>query len=244
MPSLEYYEGRDMEKNEYLYKMLIEKFGFDDVKSDGSTHTKTDILGIKDGIKTVFSVKNVSGRNTQVHLTTLKKFCEQLHAPNTISEKMEKWLGDNDRNLFLSWSLGKVLSSYEDKHNRLKSSNISEWTQVDSWINEVNKNQTLPRLLIEKLNVTNKCNYLIWVNKNSKKIKIVDAQKLIEYISNECEWITQKNGTTMRCVTPNNKPIFHLQMKGNHTDDGYNHCPQFHIHEYWPEEFVIYEFSI
>ena len=47
------------------------------------------------------------------------------------------------------------------------------------------------------------------------------------------------SGTILRCVTPNNKAILWLQMKGNHTDEGYNRCPQFHLVENWPEEIVL-----
>jgi hypothetical protein len=244
MPSIEYHEGRQMEKNEYLHKFLIEKFGFDEVDSDGATTTKTDIFGIKDGVKTFFSVKNVSGKNTQVHLTTLKKFCLELKATSDIFTKLEMWLGDNETNKFKSWAEGKTLSQYETDHNRLKSSNINEWHWVELWMNEENKKQTLPRLLIESLNDGEKSKYIIWVNKKSKKVKIVDAQKLIDYISVECNWVTMASGTTMRCVTPKGEPILWMQMKGNHTDYGYNHSPQFHIVENWPEEFVIDEFSI
>ena len=85
---------------------------------------------------------------------------------------------------------------------------------------------------------------MVWVNKKQKIVKIVDIKKLIDYISNDCKWITMKSGTTLRCVTPNNKPIMWLQMKGNHTDYGYNHAPQFHIVENWPKEFEIKEFNI
>jgi hypothetical protein len=244
MSSIEYYEGRDMEKNEFLHKILIETFGFDDVDSDGSTKTKTDIYGTKSGIKTFFSVKNVSGKNTQVHLTTLRKLTEDLNIPTNISEKLERWLGDNNDTIFNSWHKDKVLTTYELNHNRLKSSNIENWNEVELWVNTVNVNQSLPRLLIQSLNKGDKSEYLVWVNKKTKKVKILKTEQLIKYISDECRWITMQSGTTLRCVTPNNKPILWLQMKGNRTDDGYNHTPQFHIVENWPQEFVIHEFSI
>lgn len=244
MPSIEYYEGRDMEKNEVLHNILIETFGFDEVDSDGASTTKTDIYGTKSGKKTFFSVKNVSGKNTQVHLTTLKKLGSDLKIPTDTLSKLEMWLGDNDTKTFKSWSKGKKLSEYESDHTRLKSTNIEQWESVEKWINKVNKTQSLPRLLIQSLNKGEKSEYLVWVNKKNKSVKILKTEQLIDYISNQCKWITMKSGTTLRCVTPNNKPILWLQMKGNRTDDGYNHAPQFHIVEHWPEDFVLHEFSV
>jgi hypothetical protein len=244
MPSIEYYEGRDMEKNEVLHDILTKTFGFDSVYSDGASTTKTDIFGEKSGVKTFFSVKNVSGKNTQVHLTTLKKLTADLKIEENIFNKLKMWLGDNDDALFKTWAEGKTLSEYETGHNRLKSSNIEGWTEVEKSINNLNNNQTLPRLLIQSLNDGEKSEYLVWVNKKKKNVKILKTEQLIDYISNQCEWITMKSGTTLRCVTPNNKPILWLQMKGNRTDDGYNHTPQFHIVENWPKDFVLYEFSI
>jgi hypothetical protein len=244
MPSIEYYEGRDMEKNEVLHKILTETFGFEEVDSDGASTTKTDIFGVKSGKKTFFSVKNVSGKNTQVHLTTLKKLGSDLAIHTDTLSKLEMWLGDNSDSTFNKWSEGKLLTTYEFDHNRLKNNNIDGWTSVETWINTVNQNQKLPRLLIQSLNDGDKSEYLVWVNKKTKKVKILKTEQLIDYISNQCKWITMKSGTTLRCVTPNNKPILWLQMKGNRTDDGYNHAPQFHIVENWPEDFVLHEFSV
>ena len=51
-------------------------------------------------------------------------------------------------------------------------------------------------------------------------------------------------GTVIRCITPNNKPILWLQIKGNRTDDGYNHSPQFHIVDNWPNNVIFNEFSL
>jgi len=233
MPSKEYYEGRDMENNLSLQNQLKNIFLFDDVFSDGSNSTKTDIYGVKGNEKFSVSVKNVSGPNTQVHLTTLKKLSKALSIPETVATKLKYWLGDEDE--FDSW-LKEGLSSYEKNHKRISSHNIEEWSTVENWFNANKTN--ISRLLIEGDKI-DKTKYLIWSNKKTKKFEVIDVSKLIEFIDNECVWITQPNGTVLRCVNQNNKPIFHLQMKGNRQNGGYNHTPQFHIHSYWPKDIIL-----
>jgi len=244
MPSNEYYEGRDMEKNKILHDKLIEIFKFDSVDSDGSTGTKVDIFATKKGVKTCFSVKNVTGKNTQVHLTTLNKMCDDLKMTTALFQLFNKWLGTNNKMLFESWCADLKLSDYELTHTRIKSLNIDSWNKIETWINIINKNEILPNLLIKGTSSKEKPNYLIWVNKKKNCVKIICVEKLIKFISTECKWITMPKGTTLRCVNNNNKPVLWLQMKGNRTDDGYNHHPQFHIVENWPEEIIEYEFNI
>jgi hypothetical protein len=244
MPSREYYEGRDMEKNAILYKELIKIFNFDRINADGANRTKVDIFASKDKVKTFFSVKNATGKNTQIHLTSLKKMSSDLNVSSDITVLLEKWLGTNDEKIFKSWCSKIKISSYELSHKRIKSSNINFWDKIEDWINFVNKNKTLPNLLIEGLFSNEKPNYLIWVNKKEKSVEIINTKKLIDFISKKCVWLTMTRGTTMRCVTPENKPILWMQMKGNRTDDGYNHHPQFHIVSNWPKELVEHEFSI
>lgn len=237
MPSFEYHSGRQMEKNEHLHEKLKDIFKFDNVLSDGSSKTKTDIFGLNGENKVTFSVKNVRGKNTQVHLTTLKKFFNECLVPENVAKKMQMWFGDNDNLIFKNWKNGKKISKYEEDHKRLSSHNIDDWIYVENWFNKINKSKFLANLLIGS-------DYIIWVNKNNNKLKIIESKKLIDYISTNCKWITMPSGTILRCVTPENKPILWLQMKGNRTDEGYNHNPQFHIVENWPEKFVEYEFSI
>jgi hypothetical protein len=237
MPSKEYYEGRDMEKNKFLHEHLINFFKFDKIDSDGSTQTKTDVIGIKNGQKICLSVKNASGKNTQVHLTTLKKLTSDLNIPNNIVSKLILWFGTNDMNEFELLSSGKKLSKYEMGHSRLSSNNIRDWDKVPEWFNA--NNRKITSLLIQSLNNGEKSKFLVWNNKVKKSLQIIDIPKLIDFIEKECIWITMPSGTILRCVTPNNKAILWLQMKGNHTDEGYNRCPQFHLVENWPEEIVL-----
>jgi hypothetical protein len=244
MPSEEYYDGRNMEINPYLHDRLVRLFEFDTITSVGSPNTKIDILGTKGKNTISFSVKNVSGKNTQIHLTTLKKFSVKMNVPQEIIEKLRMWLGDNDQTIFDLWKQNKNLSKYEIKHQRLKSSNIEKWEVVEKWFNDSNNKNILPRLLVENLKESEKINFIVWVNKKTKNVKIIDTEKLIRYINEECEYITMPRGTVIRCITPNNKPILWLQIKGNRTDDGYNHSPQFHIVDNWPNNVIFNEFSL
>lgn len=241
MPSLEYYEGRDLESNILLHQKLIEIFEFDNISIDGSTKTKGDTFGLKDGTKTAISIKNASGSNTQVHLTTLKSFSNELKIPDSIKNMLDQWLGTNNDQLFKKWSEGITLSTYELDHNRLKSLRFSEWSKVVTWFNEKNKELVLPKYLIQG---TSEAKYLVWVNKKKHTLQVIDVNKLVEWIGGHCTWISMPSGTVLRCITPNKKPILWLQMKGNRENNGgYNHAPQFHIVDNWPKEFIIYENS-
>lgn len=241
MGSKSYYEGRDMEKNNTLHSLLIQQFNFDSVETDGSNTTKGDIIAFKLNEKIPLSVKNVSGKNTQVHLTTIKKLSLDLDIPIDIRSALTVWLGSNNDEEFNSWSKDKLLTKYEKNHNRLTSHNIPNWNSVEEWFNENTKNKNLPKLLIESLKDDIKTKMLVWINKITKKVELVDIPKLIDYIGDECKWITMPKGTVLKCLTPKGKPILWLQMKGNRTDDGYNHAAQFHIAENWPEEIVIHK---
>lgn len=239
MPSKEYYEGREMETNVNLHKYLIEKLNFDYVESDGSSSTKTDVLGIKDGKQIPLSVKYVSGKNTQVHLTTLNKLSNDLNMPQDIKSLLDLWLGSKDGDWIENVPKQIKLTDYEIKHQRLKSSNIESWSKVEDWFNEMNKKDELLELLIQSLKKDASSKYLVWINKKTNNIEILYISKLIEYIKTKCKWITMPSGTVLRCINPEGKPILWLQMKGNKEDYGYNHSPQFHIASNWPKELLI-----
>lgn len=242
MPSKEYYEGRELESNEILHKYLVEVLQFDQIDSDGSSKTKGDIIATKDKDIIPMSLKNVSGKNTQVHLTSLNKLASVLEMPTKIKDHLELWLGTNDEDLFGLQSKNIKLSKYEKSHNRICSHNIDGWKDVEEWFNLNSK--TILNLLIGSLNNERPSKYLLWNNKNNNVLKIVEIEKLIDYISEECKWITMPSGTVLRCITPQNKPILWMQMKGNRESGGYNHAPQFHIVENWPEKLVMHSGTV
>ena len=239
MASDEYYDGIVMESNHILHKFLIEKMELDSISSSNSIK-KSDIVGLKGNEQIGFSLKSVSSRNTQVHLTTLNKLSKDLQIDPDTFYKLEKWLGTNNEEIFNSWIGNREANSFELRYRRILSSNIEGWVDVEQWMNINTKNGIIPKLLLKSLENNSLCQILIWFNKKNRKIQLINIEKLIQFIKDECTWITIPRGTVLRCITPNNKPILWLQMKGNRTEFGYNHCPQFHICHNWPDSVLLY----
>lgn len=243
MASEQYWEGRIMESNNNLHEYLKTILEFKHIEVDGGTGTKGDTFGIQGDIRVPISIKNASGANTQVHLTTLNKFAQDLGMPKDVQDLMDKWLGTKDTKEFLRWQQGLNLSHYELTHNRIKSQNLKDWYRVEDWMNERNKDLSLPRLLVQSLNNENPTKFLVWIDKKKGGLQIVDVNKLVAWMASKCYWKTMTSGTVLRCVTPKDEPVLWLQMKGNRESYGHNHCPQFHIVSNWPKDLVIHENS-
>jgi hypothetical protein len=246
MASAEYWEGRNLEKNEVLKETVARVFNFDRVDSDGGSGTKGDIIGFNGDQRTHVSVKYASGVNTQVHLSTLRSVSTQLDMPKNIYDKLDKFLGTNDTMQWVEWSTGLKLSSDEIKYKRLNSSNITDWEEVPSWFNA--NSRKIAILLLQSLKESDKAKWLIWANKKKGGIQAVDINQLIDWIVESCTWITMPKGTVLRCAISDKassnagKPIFFLQMKNSGgPPGGYNHNPQFHLNSNWPKKFVVYE---
>jgi hypothetical protein len=245
MSSKEYYEGKLMEENTVLHAHLIKILNLDSINVRGETTTKGDVVGIRGDIVIPVSVKNGSIRNTQVHLPTLSSFIKSMSVPSEISSMLEQWLGTTSQSQFKSWLGGKTPTASQQKYKRLFAADISGWSNVVQWFND-NK-PALSKLLIRSLNDEKPAEYLVWVNKNKNRFQVINIEILSNWINTQCSWVTgpRNNGSTLRCEDKNGKPIFHLQMKGSGGTNGeYNHCPQFHIHTYWPQDAVVYEGSL
>lgn len=241
MPSEQYHEGRLMESNQGLHDHLKEILKFDRIEVDGGTDTKGDTFGVNGSERVPISIKYPSGLNTQVHLTTLDKLAQDLAMPDAIKGRFDRFFGTRDNKVFESWCQGLTVSDYERDHNRLVSTNIDNWLSAEQWVNQVNKDLSLPRLLIQSLNQELPVKYLVWVRKKAGGMVILDVNKLVQWIGANCTWITMPMGTVLRCVAPNERAILWLQMKGNREPYGHNHTPQFHINENWPAEAIVYE---
>jgi len=246
MASNEYWEGRNFEKNNVLKETVAKLFNFDSMDSDGSTDTKGDLIGIKGEERTHISVKFASISNTQVHLPTLKSFASQLAMPDSVYEKLDKFFGTNDLEQWATWSTGLNLDAEELKYRRIKSKNIKDWHEVEQWFND-NKRK-IAVLLLQTLDGNNPAPYLVWANKKKGGMQVIDLNKFVDYIEKHCTWITMPRGTVLRCAKPSEvegkigKPIFYVQMKNSGgPPGGYNHYPQFHLHNYWPDDLVIYK---
>lgn len=243
MPSTEYYEGRTFEKNTTLLEAVQHHFDLDQIISDGSTTTKSDIIGVSGGTVLHFSLKYASGGNTQVHLPTLRSLADQLDMPVNIYNMLDRFLGTNDYQQWQQWSHGLATSKTENKYQRLTSKSILSWQDVILWFNA--NNRFLARLLLQRLDSKNPVQYLIWAVKNQGSFQVIDVNKFIDYIETECEWITMPQGTVIRCARKDNsRPIFFMQMKNSGgPPGGYNHNPQFHLCSNWTKDLVVYEKS-
>ena len=243
MGSDEYYEGRLMESNTKLHAEIKLRLQFDSIKVDGSTRTKGDTFGDKSGELIPISIKNASGMNTQVHLTSIIKLREELGMDQDVYDIFNQFMGTNDSELFDKWRQNIQLDSYELGHKRLKCYNIANSERLVIWANDVNTQGLLPKLLIQSIDSERPVEYMVWINKKKGGYQIVDVNKLVNYIIKECTWRFTPGGTVLECVDKENNKILWLQMKGNKEKNGYNHAPQFHIASVWPREFIIYENS-
>lgn len=247
MASEEYWQGRNLEKNQTLHEECKRIFNFESVESDGSSNTKGDIIGIIGTERIHVSVKYASGQNTQVHLPTLKSFAESLNMPDDIRDLLDKFLGTEDLTKWNEWIQNKSVDATELKYQRIKSSHLDDWNKVITYFND--HRRLIATFLLQSLNDEHPAPYLIWANKKKGGYQAVDINKLVDWIASDCEWVSMDSGTTIRCVLPleegkkKRKPIFWLQMKNSGPAKGqrYNHSPQFHLVCNWPKEFVLYE---
>lgn len=242
MPKKEYDEGRNMEHNEVLHEYLRNLFEFSEIRVEGNNRTKGDIVGESNDGNIKMTLKLGSQKNTQVHLPTLKSFANDSKMPDNVYDKLYKFFGTPDINIFQSWISDANASPKEKKYKRLLAPSIPDWEEVLIWFNN-NKN-LISKILISRIDNECPAKYLIWINKKKGGIQIIDVEKLINYIDNECTWVTgvRGGGSTLRCINKEDKPIFHCQMKGTGgIGDEYNHNPQFHIHTYWPDSVVIHK---
>jgi hypothetical protein len=245
MSSQQYYEGRDYESDRNLQVLLKHVFDLETFTVGGSTGTKVDLTGYNaHGDPTRFSIKNASGGNTQVHGTTLRAMCTTLAAPDSVVEKLEQWFGTTDLAKFNIWAGGIDLNeNSERRRQRFGAQHIPEWNEVLTWLDEVTKTGVLPRLLLQSLNDNQAVDYLVWRNKRTNYIEIVDVHKYVDRITSNCHWIMSRSrighNYNIWCVGPEDQKVFSLQMKGSGQGELY-HSPQFHTYRNWPREFVVY----
>lgn len=251
MGAKEKFEGHAAEQSQKLHDWLKVKFNLNKVDSDGSTKTKVDLIGEAPESTIFYSCKNVSGHNTQIHLTTLESLQKTLDMPTSVYETLRRWLGSHDDNLFDVWKseVESSLSATELRRRRIHNNNLKNWDDVLAWLNENTQNKKLIRLLMQNLNpndTTKDVNYMIWLHKRQKTIKLIDVEKLVEYICSNAIWVnsTAERGkhTTVWLIDKNTgKKFMHLQMKGSGSKTRDYHGAMFHIHEYWPDGVLIEE---
>lgn len=245
MPSQHYHDGRLMESNPALHACLKQKFGFEDITVDGSTKTKGDAFGHCAGQAPVtISIKNPSGKNTQVHLPTLQSWREVMSMPDIVFDTLDKWLGTNNRDKFDLWDNTVTLTDRERKYQRMGSYHLTFWPVVLEWLNTTTQSKQLPQLLLQSINGDLPVKYLVWIQKKTGAYETVDVDAFVDWIAKNGRWINSTNRLghyyNLWCVGPDGKKIFSMQMKGSGGyDGGYDHCPQFHLYPFWPKEFVV-----
>ena len=240
MAGQQYREGKEFENNQQLHERLKQVLGLDSIVTDGSTSTKADTIGLKDQQRIPISIKNAGLKNTQVHLTTLKQLRLALPMCDRVYDTLDRWLGTNDPEIYATWRQGLDLNHYEISHGRITSHHLPDWSSVLTWVQEATVSGRLPRLLLQSLDDEDPARYIAWNRKRRGGLQIVDTDRLVTWISQQCQWITMPAGTVLRCQTPDGLPIITWQMKGNREPNGYNHTPQFHLYDNWPQEFVLH----
>ena len=196
--------------SEYLTSQFM-----DEHEVFGGSKTKIDIQNVS-GTKR-YSVKNPSGKNTQISLITQKNFIEAMNITDqSVISFIEKFFG------------GNKYSSY-DRH-RMSMSEISE-VETTKFVQFLNNNlYKLYDLIFTKgHNQHGDVNYLAWATSKDdvNSIEIVDLESL-KTIYLEGYWTI--NETTLYYMV-NGKKLLHLQMKGSGAkySSGY-HSLQFHLH--------------
>lgn len=243
MAAKEKQEGHWAEGHSDLHDWMSRKLGYKDVRTLGHTGTKTDIIADS----TRFSCKYPSGTNTQIHLTTLRRFSELFRPPADVAVMLERWLGNHDEQLFEEWSRDYPnLSREELRRHRIHSDKFADWNKLLEWFNDQTKNGNLIETLITSLNGEPPVEKMLWINKKKGYLKLIDVNKLLSYCKNNCEWVNSPDprgaGTTLWLYDRNKGTrIIHLQMKGSGNKMGDYHGMMFHIHETWPEDMVLDE---
>ena len=204
--------GHDKETK--MCTWLTERFG-GQYTVDGGNRTKVDILGVDND--NTFSLKSVSGKNTQCHLTTVDKWCEYFN----IQPGLRLWF-----DLFFGVA-GHDVSDGQNRQHRMTATDISDDLNklAMDWFNT--NRMAIFDVIVRSGMYNTPVDYVIWHNKIKNTTDAIDVNDIAEMVYNG-EW--QLNETTLQFVS-NGKKLFHLQMKGSGKKftAGY-HGLMFHLH--------------
>lgn len=202
------------QKETVVCDFLKEQFG-GEYQVDGGNRTKVDIYRTDKDI--TYSLKSVSGKNTQCHLTTTDKWCEYFN----IEPELRVWF-----DMFFGVP-GSDISEGKNRQHRIPSSQISPElnNQALTWFN--NNRMSIFDVIVRSGMYNTPVDYVIWHHKLKNTTEVIDINKLATMVYNG-EWIL--NDTTLAFVV-DGKKLFHLQMKGSGKKftSGY-HGLMFHIH--------------
>lgn len=196
----------------------------DDFKVDGASNTKIDILNSK--ARLYYSVKSVSGKNTQCHLTSTYKWIDYFKIRGNTKTFIEMFFGGAGKDAS-DW--GTVMSDKEIRQNRIYAENIPSniIKSAVKWFNE-NK-MAIFDIIIVKGMFNTPVNHMIWHTKSDDMFQIIEIKNIRELVKTG-KW--SLNNTTLEFRTKDGDKLFHLQMKGSGTKytNGY-HGMMFHVYD-------------
>ena len=191
---------------------------------DGAPQTKIDILN-KDA-RLFYSVKSVSGRNTQCHLTSTSRWMEYFGISRNTRTFIEMFFGVPGEDA-ADW--GTDMSDDEIRQNRVYAEHIPTnlTKSAIKWFN-THKMDVFDVIIAKGMSNTT-VNRMIWHTKSDdmyQVINIKDIRKLVK------TGVWSLNNTTLEFRTKEGDKLFHLQMKGSGTryTSGY-HGMMFHVHD-------------
>ena len=223
-------EGHAFEHD--LPSYLNEWVGGDHVV-DGRPQTKVDIYDNETA--NAYSVKNVSKNHTPVALLSSRKFIEYFDLKDTLVATFIRMFFGVPNNLGQSLVHLKhkdlPLSDAERRQNRVYANNIPKLIR-DAFMDFMNANKSIIFDIIVRKGLdynATPVNYMIWNNKKTGAMKILDIDCLADKIDGG-EW--KLNNTTLEFRTEEGNKLFHLQMKGSGKkyNSGY-HGMMFHIYQ-------------
>jgi len=216
------YEGHKFEH--LVSHMLTEKFNQPFIV-EGASNTKVDVRNSNSNIR--LSIKNPSGKNTQIGLYTQNSFVKALGITDgEILDFIGKFFG------------GPRYADYP--RHRMSKIDIDPALNL-SFTNFLNGNTAKILDLLVTHGTSNQVgdvNYLIWATKKNDptSVLLVDLQEFKKTIKSG-RW--RQNETTFEFVA-DEKKLFHLQMKGSGTPkftSGY-HSLMFHIYNKFDAKYV------
>lgn len=202
-----------------LTEMFSHKF-----KVEGASNTKIDVRS--DDSRVRLSVKNPSGKNTQIGLYTQKSFIAAMDIIDTdILDFISKFFGGDSYADYPRHRMSKsdIDSALNKKFTQFLNNNISKLLSLLA--THGNKNQV------------GDVNFLVWATKKNdpSSVLLVDLSEFKQALS-QGEW--KQNATTFEFVVKGKK-LFHLQMKGSGKKftNGY-HSLMFHVHSNFDTKYV------
>lgn len=213
-------EGHDFE--DVISDMLTERFGLK-FHVEGASNTKIDVKDEQELVR--LSVKNPSGKNTQIGLYTQQSFINALE------------IQDQDIINFIGMFFGGNEYSNFPRHRMTRSNIDPNLNQKFTDFLNNNNAKILDLLATHGHNQVGDVNYMIWATKKNdpNSILLIDLSEFKKYLL-QGSWI--QNETTFE-FRVNDTKLFHLQMKGSGPKytSGY-HSLMFHVHSNFDTKYV------